>query len=66
MVAAKKEKQDIAASTAAWKVQVSKLEKYLMTKTEPNLAWLPKTHDDRTSAAIANRHDEVRPLIRVE
>lgn len=60
MVAAKKEKQDLAASTAVWKAQVSKLEKYLMTNEVPHLAWLPVVHNEKTSEAMANRHQEVR------
>ena len=59
MIIAKREKQDIQTASASWKAQVQRLEKYLLTTTEPRLTWLPKSFEEKTSEAIARRPDEV-------
>lgn len=56
---AKQAKSDLASASAVWKTQLLKLEPFLMTKTEPRLVWLPKTHEEKTSAALSRRHEEV-------
>jgi hypothetical protein len=54
-------KLEICISTAAWKEQQKKLEKYLLTVCEPRLVWLPGKVSVVTEPMIANRTNEVKP-----
>ncbi|CAE7426625.1 unnamed protein product [Symbiodinium microadriaticum] len=60
---AKQAKQDVRTMSAVWRAQVQQLEKFLLTRTEPPLAWLPKSFEDKTSEAIARRPDEVQEAL---
>lgn len=56
-------KLEIMISSAAWKEQQKKLEKYLLTVCEPRLAWLPGKPSVVTETMINSRAEEVSFLI---
>lgn len=55
----KKLKSNLESKTKAWKTQEDALVNFLVTSTQPRLAWLPKIHSEATKSSLSDRKNSV-------